>query len=477
MQRRTKIVGTLGPAINTPELLEAVFRAGVNVVRLNFSHGSSEQHIRRATEVREVAKRLGINIGIMVDLQGPKIRIARFTGGSVSLHDGDPFVFDTQWDPLQGNRERVGVEYPQLPADCQPGDVILLDDGRIRMRADAVDDSTVRCTVLTGGELSNNKGINKEGGGLSAHALTPKDLQDIETAAAIHADFVAVSFPRCAADMEEARQHLHRAGSRAALVAKIERAEVVASDHVLDELIHASDVVMVARGDLGVEIGDAELIGVQKKIISRAQRLNRVVITATQMMESMIHSPVPTRAEVFDVANAVLDGTDAVMLSAETASGDFPVEVVAAMARVCIGAEKQPVFRQAQRRLDHAFRHTDESIAMAAMFAAHHLPTVKAIICLTESGATPLWMSRIPLNLPIYALTRHETTLRRVSLYRCVEGIPFDSTGMADEAVNAAAIAVLKQRGLLASGDQVILTKGVQMGVHGATNTMQVLFA
>lgn len=471
--RRTKIVATLGPATDDPAVLESLLLAGANVVRLNFSHGTATDHRTRADQVRALAAQHDLSIAILADLQGPKIRVGKFTDGKVLLKKGQPFLLDAQrTEP--GNGDCCGIDYKDLPADCEPGDILLLNDGAIELEVQTVDGPRVSTVVRLGGVLSNHKGINKKGGGLSAPALTDKDRADILTAAGLNVDYVAVSFPKHAADMELARHLLKEAGSSARLVAKVERAEAIEAA-TLDKLILASDAVMVARGDLGVEIGDAELIGVQKHIIRRARHLNRLVIVATQMMESMITNLVPTRAEVFDVANAVLDSTDAVMLSAETASGANPIAVVEHMARICEGAEKHPDTRRSRHRNDDIFASTDESIAMAAMYTANHFPGIKAIIALTESGNTPLWMSRIRSALPIFALTRHAATRTRMALCRGVEALHFDPTQYPYDEVNAAALALLKDKGRVQTGDLVILSKGARMGVHGQTNAMIIL--
>ena len=471
--RRTKIVATLGPATDDPAVLESLLLAGANVVRLNFSHGTAADHRTRADQVRALAAKHDLSIAILADLQGPKIRVGKFADGKVLLKKGQPFLLDAQrTEP--GNGDCCGIDYKDLPGDCEPGDILLLNDGAIELEVQAVDGPRVSTVVRLGGVLSNHKGINKKGGGLSAPALTDKDRADILTAASLNVDYVAVSFPKHAADMELARHLLKEAGSSARLVAKVERAEAIEAA-TLDKLILASDAVMVARGDLGVEIGDAELIGVQKHIIRRARHLNRLVIVATQMMESMITNLVPTRAEVFDVANAVLDSTDAVMLSAETASGANPIAVVEHMARICEGAEKHPDTRRSRHRNDDIFASTDESIAMAAMYTANHFPGIKAIIALTESGNTPLWMSRIRSALPIFALTRHAATRTRMALCRGVEALHFDPTQYPYDEVNAAAIALLKDKGRVQTGDLVILSKGARMGVHGQTNAMIIL--
>ncbi|WP_144395559.1 pyruvate kinase [Pleionea sediminis] len=475
MFKRTKIVTTLGPATDNKDALKKLFAAGANVVRMNFSHGSPEDHLHRTQLVREASHEMGIEVAILGDLQGPKIRIARFKDSKITLKKGQTFTLDASLETDAGDETQVGIDYKALPNDCKTGDFLLLDDGRVQLEVTKIENSRVETTVVIGGPLSNNKGINLKGGGLSAPALTEKDKRDIQLAASMGVDYLAVSFPRHAEDIKEAEQLLRATGSQAGLVAKIERAEVVNSDEILDEIIIASEAVMVARGDLGVEIGDAELIGVQKKIIARARALDRVVITATQMMESMITNAIPTRAEVFDVANAVLDGTDAVMLSAETATGEHPILVVEAMARACQGAEKQKVSQISKHRMEDQFDRIDEAIAMATMYTANHLVGVKAICCLTESGATALWMSRIRSGMPIYALTKREDTQRRLALYRGVEAIPFDPTVLARHDVNRLAVEELKKRDIVEDGDLVLLTKGDHMGILGGTNAMKIV--
>ena len=471
MLRRTKIVATLGPASESREALEKLVKAGVDVVRMNFSHGEPEEHMARATLVREIAAERGRNVAILGDLQGPKIRIARFQEGKVNLVPGEFFTLDADLGRDEGTAQSVGIAYKSLPNDCKAGDVLLLDDGRLSLEVDSVDGPQIRCKVLTGGILSNNKGINLQGGGLSAPALTDKDKADIKTAAKIGVDYLAVSFVRCKEDLDEARKLLVAAGGQAAILSKIERAEVVNDLSKLEEVIAASDAIMVARGDLGVEIGDAELVGVQKEMINMARRLNRPVITATQMMESMIENSLPTRAEVFDVANAVLDGTDAVMLSAETATGRCPHGVVEAMGRIARAAEKQPSATVSQHRMDMTFGRTDETIAMAAMYAANHEAGVKAIVCLSKSGQTALWMSRINSALPIFALSRSEKTGRRLALYRGVQSLPFDVSSDNPE-VEAKALEMVKSAGNLQAGDKVLLTRGSSAG---NTNTLKIL--
>ena len=475
MYRRTKILTTLGPSTDTPEIIEELIKAGANVVRLNFSHGTAQDHIKRAKMVRAAAKKLNTYVGILGDLQGPKIRVARFKDSKIELTIGDTFVLAAQLDKDIGDKHQVGIDYKDLPNDVFPGDLLLLDDGRVQLKVTEIKGSKVITEVVIGGPLSNNKGINKQGGGLTADALTEKDKKDILTAAEIGVEYLAVSFPRNGDEMRYARNLAEKAGLKTKLVAKIERAEVVASDEALDDVILASDAVMVARGDLGVEIGDAELVAVQKNIISRSRTLNRIVITATQMMESMITSPMPTRAEVMDVANAVLDGTDAVMLSAETAAGQYPIETVKAMANVCLGAESHPSIVKSRHRVQEVFTSVEETVALAAMYAANHLKGVKAIVSLSESGATPQLMSRISSHMPIYCLSRHHNTLGAAALYRGVYSVYFDSTKIETENLSMSALAELKIQGHVQAGDVVMFTYGDSMETIGGTNTCKIL--
>ena len=474
--RRTKIVATLGPASDRPGVLKELVDAGVDVCRLNLSHGSADDHRRRSREVRQIAKDLGRTVAVLADLQGPKIRIARFKNKSVMLNVGTRFVLDADLGSDDGDDTQVGLDYPELPKDCRPGDVLLLDDGRVVLRVVEVIRSQVVTEVLTGGKLSNNKGINKQGGGLSAAALTDKDYRDMDVVAEIDADFVAISFPRDAEDMHLARAALKQRGCYADLVAKVERAEAVASDAVLDALISASDAVMVARGDLGVEIGDDRLIGVQKKIIARARVLDRPVITATQMMESMISNSMPTRAEVFDVANAVLDGTDAVMLSAETAAGEYPVETVVAVAKTAAGAEQTEQAQALGARVAGQYGRRDEAIALVAMYIANHLKKLCAIVCITESGSTPLWMSRSGASVPIVALSVQPKTLARMALFRGVLPLPF--TPPIDETMSFVDQVVVRQVAdslSLPVDSQVLLTRGDRLNMPGGTSTLKIV--
>ena len=470
--RATKIVATLGPASSEPALLEEMIRAGVNVVRLNFSHGTAADHIERARLVREAGERAGKEVAIMADLQGPKIRVGKFEGGKVQLEPGAPFVLDAaRTEP--GDLNGVGLDYRELPRDVKPGDTLLLNDGLIVLTVTEVRGEAVHTSVKIGGELSNNKGINKQGGGLTAPALTAKDMEDIKTAMAFQADYVAVSFPKNATDMEMARQLCNVAGAewghKPRLIAKIERAEAIPR---LSEILAASDGIMVARGDLAVEVGNAAVPALQKKMIAMARDADKVVITATQMMESMIVNPVPTRAEVSDVANAVLDGTDAVMLSAETAAGKYPLETVRQMAAVCEAAEAlDPVELDADFS-GATFHRIDQSIAMGALFTAFHLGA-KAIVALTDSGSTALWMSRHRVRIPIYALTPKVGTQRKMALYRNVRPMLMDTATERDAALTQAE-AYLKRQGVVAAGDVYAITCGEPMGAPGGTNMLKI---
>ncbi len=473
MRRRTKIVATLGPATDEPEVLEALIRAGCDVVRVNFSHGNEATHSGRIRRVRAVARELDTDVAVLADLSGPKIRIDRFRDGSVQLDAGQRFTLIAEDRAPPGDERAVGVAYLGLPGDVEPGSELLLDDGLMAMRVERVEGPRIVCTVLTSGRLSDRKGLNLRGGGLSLPGISEADEGDIRLAAEWQVDYLAVSFPRSAEDIERARKLLRRAGGEAYLVAKIERTEAIEN---LDSVVEASDAVLVARGDLGVEIGEAELPGLQKRIIAKSLELNRPVITATQMMQSMVESPIPTRAEVLDVANAVIDGTDAVMLSAETAVGRHPARVIEAMARICEGAERHVQAHIPQRRLNIKPERTDQAIAMAAMITANNLP-VQAIVALTESGSTAQWLSRVRSPVPIIALSPNRASLRRMRLFQHVRPLFFagDDVDPADAAQHALERVV--DAGLVAPGSRVILTLGDEQGIEGGTNTMKIVSA
>jgi pyruvate kinase len=472
MIRATKIVATLGPASSDPDVLERLLRAGVDVVRLNFSHGSAQDHIDRAALVRATAKKVGKPVALMADLQGPKIRVGKFAEGKVVLERGAAFVLDAQRS-VPGDIDAVGLDYKELPRDVKPGDRLLLNDGLIVLTVDSVRGEAVHTVVTVGGELSNNKGINKQGGGLTAPALTAKDMEDIKTAVSFLCDYLAISFPKNATDMEMARQLANVAGEpyrhKPAMIAKIERSEAIPQ---LEHILRASDGIMVARGDLAVEVGNATVPALQKKMIRMAREMDKVVITATQMMESMILAPVPMRAEVSDVANAVLDGTDAVMLSAETAAGKYPVETVEQMHTIALEAERAEDVQMERRFMNKQFGRIDQSIAMGALFTAHHLGC-KAIVALTESGSTALWMSRQITKVPIFGVTSRVQSERRMALYRNVRPILMPPQTDRDEALREAE-RLLVERGVLKPGDTYAITCGEPMGYPGGTNMLKV---
>jgi pyruvate kinase len=470
--RRTKIVATLGPGSSSPEVIEEMIRAGVDVFRLNFSHGTHEEQRHRNDLIRSCSEKAGRIVGVLADLQGPKIRTGRFVDNRVQLIRGERFILDADLGEDEGTNERVGITYKDLPKDVKPGNQLMLDDGRVELEVVEVKGSEIHCVIGYTCELSDNKGINLKGGGLSAPALTDKDKKDIKAAAELGVDYVALSFARSADDVNLCRDYVRQAGSEAGIVTKVERADAITN---IDEIIEASDVIMVARGDLGVELGDAELPAIQKSMIKKSRDLNKVVITATQMMESMIDSPIPTRAEVFDVANAVLDGTDAVMLSGETAVGRYPVKVVQAMSRICAHAEQQNEALTSDHRVNLMFGRVDEAIAMATMYTANHLD-VAAIASLTESGATVLWMSRISSGIPIYALTRHHKTQRKVALYRGVYPVNIENDDIGPIHVTQTVVDTLLERKIVEKGQRIIMTRGDLIGEKGAgTNSMKIV--
>jgi len=472
MLRRTKIVATLGPASDDEKTLRKMIKAGLDVARLNFSHGEAADHRRRAETLRIAAAACGREVGIMGDLQGPKIRIRRFKDHSVSLVDGEQFFLDNTLGLMDGDSDGVGVALDTLHEDVSVGDILLLNDGLITLEVEKIEGTRIHTNIVNGGILSDHKGINLKGGGLSAAALTDIDKENIKLAADLGLDFLAVSFVRNGGDVQEARRLLREAGGHGRIVAKVERTEAVEN---IDSIIDASDVIMVARGDLGVEMGYAELIGIQKKLIRKTRKAHKIVITATQMMESMIQNPIPTRAEVSDVSNAVIDGTDAVMLSGETAVGAYPAMAIGAMAEVCVGAEKFPIpISQTSHRMQEHFGLVDEAIAMATMYTANHM-SVKAIIALTESGSTTRWMSRIRSDIPIYAFTPYVATSRRVAMYRGVYPVLFEIDGRNPSDLYQHIFDTLLSNKLVEQGDLALLTKGELDGVSGSTNSMTVI--
>ena len=471
MLRRTKIIATIGPATEDAQILREIILAGVDLVRVNMSHGTNQDHVRWIKSIQQVAQELNKEVGVLVDLQGPKLRIARFVNKAIELKPGDAFILDADLAHDVGTQVAVGIDYKNLPNDVSSGDTLLFDDGRIVMQVTAVIKKQVHCVVTVGGTLSDHKGFNRQGGGLSAAAITEKDKKDVLIAAEYHADYVALSFPRSAQDILEIKALLTDIGCKAGVIAKIERVEAIAA---LDEIIEASDAVMVARGDLGVEVGFAELPALQKQIIKQAKALDRAVITATQMMESMIYNSIPTRAEVSDVANAVVEGTDAVMLSGETAVGAYPIQAVTSVAQICLSAEKQRITQISQHRLESKFERIDEAIAMATMYTANHLG-VKAIVALTESGSTPLWMSRIRSGIPIYGVSRNKYARGRMTLYRGVYPVDFDITKYQSWEAIRSVLQALQAQEIVHEGDNVIITRGEILGLVGQTNAMKII--
>lgn len=471
--RRTKIIATLGPATDDPYILEQLILSGVDLFRMNYSHQDHRAHQVRIQQIRKLSEKLGIETGIIADLQGPKIRLERFKRGRIKLKENAPFILDTQMDAGAGNKERVGVTYKNLAKDVKRGNRLLLDDGRIVLDVEKVKGSEIYCRTVVGGELSNSKGINLQGGGLSADGLTAKDIADLAHAVSMGIDYLAVSFVRSAKDISIPRAYLKKLNSHAHIIAKMERTEAL---HNAEEIISAADAIMIARGDLGVEIGDAALPPVQKRLINMAREMDTAVITATQMMESMIENQTPTRAEVFDVANAVLDGTDAVMLSGETSMGLYPVKVVQAMANICAETEKQRAIRVSDHRINTRFEKIDEAIAMSTMYAANHIGA-SAIAALTETGSTCLWMSRISSSIPIFAFTRHLNTMRKVKLYRGVYPIMFDVTTTDTMVINEKIVSVLTDQEFAHDGELIIITKGDLRGRRGGTNNMKIVRA
>ncbi len=469
--RRTKIIATLGPATDEPGVLEKLIAAGVDVFRLNYSHQTHNHHEKRMKKIRRLSLEYKHAVAVIADLQGPKIRIENFKSGKIQLKEGGNFKINTKLSSDSGDESQVGISYKQLANDLKLNDRLLIDDGKIVLSVLSIDNYIIDCEVITGGELTNSKGINLQGGGLSADALTNKDIEDMKHAAKIEVDFVAISFPRDAKDIKKARKMMKDCNCNAQIIAKIERADAL--NHI-EEIIKESDVIMIARGDLGVEVGDAALPPIQKSLIKKARDMDRAVITATQMMESMIENKIPTRAEVFDVANAVIDGTDAVMLSGETSIGHYPDEAVKSMSRICEEAEKQRSVRVSDHRINQRFETISEAIAMSSMYSANHIGA-KAICSLTETGGTCLWMSRISSGIPIYAFTRHTATRRRVALYRGVYPMKFDNTHTDPLEANKQMIDQLIEQNVVVERDFVIITKGDLRGKRGATNNMKII--
>ncbi len=472
MLRRTKIVATLGPASSEPHLLRELLVAGVDVVRINFSHADASA-VALIQLVRTIAEELARPITVVADLQGPKIRIGCLQNKAVTLVSGQQFTLDCADKDLVGNQNEVFVSYPDLIHEIAINDVLLINDGLVELKVLALEDTRIHCLVIEGGLISDRKGLNKRGGGLSARALTSKDKRDLKTALRAQVDYICLSFVKDAQDIKQTRALIKEyKGNNTAIIAKIERSEALAH---LNEIIHEADAIMVARGDLGVEIEAAEIPAIQKHIIEQTRLHDKVVITATQMMESMITNPQPTRAEVSDVANAVLDGTDAVMLSAETASGHFPIKVIHMVNKTCLSAEKHALFSYRTPTADSChYQHADQAIALATAHAATHFP-IQAIVALTESGDTALWISRQHNNVPIFAVSANQRTIGRLNLVNNVFPICIDFHAFAAEQLNNMVLEILIARGYLTRTGYILLTRGKSIGTPGGTNSLEII--
>lgn len=467
-RRRTKIVATVGPAIANPKMLRAVIEAGATTLRLNFSHGTHEDHQRAIQLIRQISYELQHPVGILQDLQGPKIRLGKFKDGPITLQQGDPFTLTSRQVP--GTQEISSVTYPLLADEVQEGATILLDDGRVEMKVESVDPATksLHCRVVVGGPLSNAKGVNFPGVYLSIKALTDKDRVDLKFGLAQGVDWIALSFVRNPQDVVEIKEIISGAGKSIPVIAKIEKHEAIEQ---MEDILSLCDGVMVARGDLGVELPAEEVPMLQKRLIATANRLGIPVITATQMLDSMVNSPRPTRAEISDVANAILDGTDAVMLSNEAAVGNYPVEAVATMARIAERIDQERSLSQ-QPTVGTAERSIPNAISQAVSQIAHQLKA-KAILTLTKSGSTARNVSKFRPNIPILAVTPHMEVARRLQLVWGVQPlmvVNFPSTRQTLQAsLNAA-----QEQGLVVEGDLIVRTAGTLQGVSGSTDLIKV---
>ncbi len=471
--RRTKIVVTLGPSTDVPLVLREVVEVA-DAVRLNMSHGHFEAHAERVDQVRKIAQEIGKDIAIFADLQGPKIRIGCFeTNDGIVLHEGDSFCLDRECDPNQGNQERVWFDYAGLIHDLADRSEIelLLDDGKIRLSVEKKSTSAFYCRVVSGGALTNRKGLSVMGGGISAPMLTPKDRVDLDQACQLDIDMIALSFPASGDDILKARELIDAHDPSIGIISKIERKEAVDN---LEDIIHHSDVVMVARGDLALEVGEEEVPVLQKYIIKQGRLKATPVIVATQMMESMISSATPTRAEVSDVANAVLDGADCVMLSAETATGKHPVQVIHKVASICKRIEKHSLTQKSQYQDKLTYHSIDESIANAAMHLANRMQ-VTAIIALTEHGRTPRIMSRVRTGIPIYALSRRLRSRSKMSLMKDVYPIPFAIDGIkTSRELVTKIVDFFLDEGVFKQEDCFLMTHGDDLTGSRVTSTLKI---
>lgn len=463
--RQTKIVATLGPASGTPEMIRALFLAGVDVFRLNFSHGTHEGHRRNLESIRAAEKEFSVPVGVIADLQGPKLRVGMFEGGAVELEAGRTMRLDL--DPAPGTAERVNLPHPEIIAVLGPGSPILMDDGRVRMEIVEKGKDCLVARVVSGRKLSDNKGVNVPGTVLPIAALTEKDRRDLAAALDFGVDWIAQSFVQKPEDVAEAKKLI---AGRAGLIAKIEKPAALDS---FDRILDLADGIMLARGDLGVEIPPEDVPSVQKRIVRRVRHAGKPVIVATQMLESMVENPAPTRAEASDVATAVYDGTDAVMLSAETAAGKYPLEAVSIMSRICASTEEDEVYR---RIVENDSPGGDEGAPDAITAAAHHVAkTIRAacIVNYTTSGSTTLRMARQRPPVPILCLTQNNNVARRMALSYGVHPVHVTDVSDTGEAVKKAG-AVALAHGFARKGDRLVLTAGVPFGTPGSTNILRV---
>lgn len=466
--RRTKIVATIGPASSSPKIIDELLLAGVNVVRLNLSHGAQEDHRAVISDIRAAAQRLDLPVAILLDLRGPKIRTGLLEKGSVDLKPGQMITITTE--EIKGNERLISTTYKDLPKDVKPGDRILIDDGLIEVKVRSVSLELVNCEVVYGGILKESKGMNLPGVNVSAPALSEKDINDLDFGISQGVDYVALSFVRKAADVLDLKDYLREKGADIPVIAKIEKPEAMEN---LEAILEESDGIMVARGDLGVELSPEEVPIAQKKMIAMANAAGKAVITATQMLESMINNPRPTRAEASDVANAVFDGTDALMLSGETAVGKYPVKAVEMMVKITVEAEdaamKQQQFVERKKEAPSSFSH---AVAFASCAAAGELHA-KAVIVFSQSGSTARLVSKLRPSTPIVAFTPLEETKRRLSLVWGVQPFCIEFGGHTDDMICRGEAAMLNN-GLAARGDTVVVVSGTKVGMRGATNMMKI---
>ncbi|MTV50194.1 pyruvate kinase [Heliobacillus mobilis] len=462
--RRTKIVCTIGPASENIETLKDMMRAGMNVARLNFSHGSHEEHGQRMENIRRAAAELGLNVAILLDTKGPEIRLREFAAPPIMLEAGQAFTLTTE--AVLGDAEKVSITYEDLPQDVTTGDKILIDDGLIELQVESVEGPEIRCRVLNGGKVSNKKGVNVPGIKINLPSVTEKDISDIQFGIAQKVDFIAASFVRKAADVLAIRKILEEAGATIDIISKIESREAIDN---LDEIVHASDGIMVARGDLGVEIPAEEVPIIQKSLIAQCNRLGKPVITATQMLDSMINNPRPTRAEASDVANAIFDGTDAIMLSGETANGKYPLITVKTMDRIARRAEEALTWGQPHQGERN---NVTDAIGQSVCVAADQLDAA-AIVTATASGYTARMIARYRPKSPIVAATPDPAVMRRLALVWGVVPLRTEKVVDTDQMISSAVDAAV-DHGVVKGGDLVVITAGVPVGVQGSTNLMKI---